>query len=64
VAFDEYVYVPPVEDVVVSERTDPGVYVPRNDGIDSFNEAEDSDKREPLFTNLFDHRGGTDGIGD
>ena len=43
---------------------DPSVYVPRNDGIDAFNEADDSDRREPLLVNLFDTRGGRGGIGD
>jgi len=52
------------ENVYVEAQAEPGVYVPRNDGIDSFNESTDADKRDPLFTNLFDRRGGAGGIGD
>jgi hypothetical protein len=55
---------PTPENVYVEARSDVDVYIPRNDGIDAFNESDDADSREPLITNLFDTRGGFGGIGD
>lgn len=48
------------ENVYVEPSNDPGDYVPRFDGIDAFNEAEDTSDTSALF----DARGGSDGIGD
>ena len=56
--FREYLAFVPREDVVVEPEAEH--YEPRFDGIDAFNEAEDTS--EP--TNLFDNRGGYLGIGD
>ena len=45
--------------VHLQDATEPDVYIPEHDGIDAA-----TDNREPMFTNLFDARGGKGGIGD
>ena len=52
-----------VENVYIEPTNEPGIYIPQHDGIDAFNEASDSDKRAPMWTNLFDTRGGAGGVG-
>lgn len=56
--FRQYVAHVPREDVVIEDRAED--YTPRFDGIDAFNESEDTSDH----INLFDTRGGAGGIGD
>lgn len=55
----EYIPTLPPAQVEVYAANDPSEYRPQYDGVDAA-----TDDREPENTNLFDHRGGPDGIGD